>query len=93
MIVLMYCFQGKYQMSSEISSADVTSRLTLLTLHFPRLRILWCQSPYATAELFEELKMGREQPDSAQAMAAPISCSAQREAIVERAAERIVPAV
>ena len=29
-------------------------------MHFPRLRILWCQSPYATAELFEELKVNIE---------------------------------
>ncbi|XP_030434238.1 DNA repair endonuclease XPF [Gopherus evgoodei] len=53
----------------EISSNDITSKLTLLTLHFPRLRILWCPSPHATAELFEELKQNRPQPDAAIAMA------------------------
>lgn len=53
----------------EISSTDITSKLTLLTLHFPRLRLLWCPSPYATAELFEELKQNRLQPDAATAMA------------------------
>ncbi|XP_013404181.1 DNA repair endonuclease XPF-like [Lingula anatina] len=64
-----FTLQGKSQyMSSDISSQDVTSRLALLTLHYPQLRILWCQSPYATAELFEELKVGREQPDAAAAM-------------------------
>ncbi|KAL8175201.1 UNVERIFIED_CONTAM: DNA repair endonuclease XPF [Gekko kuhli] len=47
----------------EISSNDVTSKLVLLTLHFPRVRLLWCPSPYATAELFEELKQNRPQPD------------------------------
>ncbi|KAK2179590.1 hypothetical protein NP493_480g01020 [Ridgeia piscesae] len=54
--------------SQEINSQDVTSRLTLLTLHFPRLRILWCQSAYATAELFDELKQGRDEPDASTAM-------------------------
>ncbi|XP_023196553.1 DNA repair endonuclease XPF [Xiphophorus maculatus] len=54
---------------SEISSADVSSKLTLLTLHFPRLRILWCPSPHATAELFQELKLGRAEPDAAAAQA------------------------
>lgn len=53
----------------EISSNDVSSKLTLLTLHFPRLRILWCPSPHATAELFLELKQGREQPDASAAQA------------------------
>uniref|UniRef100_A0A8C3L8I5 DNA repair endonuclease XPF n=1 Tax=Chrysolophus pictus TaxID=9089 RepID=A0A8C3L8I5_CHRPC len=53
----------------EISSSDVTSKLTLLTLHFPKLRILWCPSPHATAELFEELKQNRPQPDAEAAMA------------------------
>ncbi|XP_063170787.1 DNA repair endonuclease XPF [Candoia aspera] len=53
----------------EISSNDVISKLTLLTLHFPRLRLLWCPSPHATAELFEELKQNRPQPDAATALA------------------------
>ncbi|KAI4798028.1 hypothetical protein KUCAC02_024687 [Chaenocephalus aceratus] len=44
-------------------------KLTLLTLHFPRLRILWCPSPHATAELFEDLKKGRLEPDGAAAQA------------------------
>ncbi|KAJ8306066.1 hypothetical protein KUTeg_016611 [Tegillarca granosa] len=59
---------GKYPMSSDVSIQEVTSRLALLTLHFTKLRILWCQSPYATAEMFEELKMGRAQPNAEQAM-------------------------
>lgn len=53
----------------EMSSSDVSSKLTLLTLHFPRLRLLWCPSPHATAELFEELKQNKPQPDAATAMA------------------------
>lgn len=53
----------------EISSNDVSSKLTLLTLHFPRLRILWCPSPHATAELFLELKKDRPEPDAAAAQA------------------------
>ncbi|XP_059549191.1 DNA repair endonuclease XPF isoform X2 [Myotis daubentonii] len=53
----------------EISSNDISSKLTLLTLHFPKLRLLWCPSPHATAELFEELKQNKPQPDAATAMA------------------------
>ncbi|XP_061433050.1 DNA repair endonuclease XPF [Lethenteron reissneri] len=49
-------------MYQEISSTDVCSRLALLTLHFPRLRLLWCASPHAAAQLFCELKVGHAEP-------------------------------
>ena len=65
----MILIQGKYQLSSELNSSDTQSKLTLLTIHFPRLRILWCQSPYATAEIFDQLKDGRAEPDATDAMA------------------------
>ncbi|CAF1473771.1 unnamed protein product [Rotaria sordida] len=54
--------------SSEFSSHDLTSKLALLTMHFPKLRVLWCPSPYASAELFEDLKRDREEPDTKSAM-------------------------
>ena len=39
------------------------SKLVLLTLHFPRLRLLWSRSLHATADLFRALKEGRDEPD------------------------------
>ena len=51
------CVQGKHPMPNEVNLHETTSRLALLTMHFPKLRILWCPSPYATAEIFEELKV------------------------------------
>uniref|UniRef100_UPI00358FF26B DNA repair endonuclease XPF isoform X2 n=1 Tax=Myxine glutinosa TaxID=7769 RepID=UPI00358FF26B len=47
----------------EISSHGITSKLALLTLHFPKLRLFWCPSPHAAAELFEELKQNKPEPD------------------------------
>ncbi|KAM3916765.1 DNA repair endonuclease XPF isoform 1-T2 [Leptodactylus fuscus] len=64
-----FSLTSRSSIHQEISVNDITSKITLLTLHFPRLRILWCPSPYATAELFEELKQNRPQPDAATAMA------------------------
>ncbi|GFR17945.1 DNA repair endonuclease XPF [Trichonephila clavata] len=58
-----FSLQGKYYFNSSASSQNVTSKLILLTTHFPDLRILWCPSPYATAEMFELLKLKRDQPD------------------------------
>ncbi|XP_026861910.2 DNA repair endonuclease XPF [Electrophorus electricus] len=60
---------GRTDLRQEISATDVTSKLTLLTLHFPRLRLLWCPSPHATAELFQGLKRDRPEPDAAAAQA------------------------
>uniref|UniRef100_A0AAR2LUK8 DNA repair endonuclease XPF n=1 Tax=Pygocentrus nattereri TaxID=42514 RepID=A0AAR2LUK8_PYGNA len=60
---------ARSDMRQEMSANDITSKLTLLTLHFPRLRLLWCPSPHATAELFQELKHGRPEPEAAAAQA------------------------
>ncbi len=45
------------------------SKLVLLTLHFPRLRLLWSRSLHATADLFRALKEGRDEPDALAAAA------------------------
>lgn len=42
---------------------DLQSKLVLLTLAFPRLKVIWSSSPYQTAEIFEELKKQQEEPD------------------------------
>ncbi|XP_023245287.1 LOW QUALITY PROTEIN: DNA repair endonuclease XPF-like [Copidosoma floridanum] len=58
---------GKYFVSRGMSSTDITNRLILLTMHFPKLKLVWSPSPHATAQLFEELKLGRPQPDGTKA--------------------------
>lgn len=45
-------------------SQDLVERLILLTIHHPNLRIVWSPSTHFTAELFEHLKEGRDQPDA-----------------------------
>ena len=62
-----FSLQGKYYMSRDVQSSDLIARLQLLTLHFPKLRILWSPGPHATAELVEELKKGRDEPDASKA--------------------------
>jgi DNA excision repair protein ERCC-4 len=42
---------------------DLQSKIVLLTLAFPKLRIIWSSSPYETAEIFERLKTQEEEPD------------------------------
>ncbi|WFD07905.1 DNA repair protein RAD16 [Malassezia vespertilionis] len=48
---------------------EVQGKLVLLTLAFPRLRIIWSSSPYATAEIFAELKQNYDEPSPATAAA------------------------
>ncbi|XP_030381828.1 DNA repair endonuclease XPF [Scaptodrosophila lebanonensis] len=58
--------QGKFMLSQQTTAtnADIMQKLQLLTLHFPKLRLIWSPSPYATAQLFEELKSGKPEPDA-----------------------------
>jgi DNA excision repair protein ERCC-4 len=42
---------------------DLQSKIVLLTLAFPKLRVIWSSSPYETAEIFERLKAQEEEPD------------------------------
>jgi len=49
--------QAGQDLGTEINAACIGSKLALLCLHFPRLRVLWTRSPHATAELFELLKV------------------------------------
>jgi DNA excision repair protein ERCC-4 len=51
-----------------LTSSDLQSKLVLLTLAFPRLKIIWSSSPYQTAEIFEELKKQQEEPDPMKAV-------------------------
>lgn len=44
-------------------SSDLQSKLVLLTIAFPKLRIIWSSSPYQTAEIFEALKAQEDEPD------------------------------
>lgn len=48
---------------------SVQGKLVLLTLTFPRLRIIWSSSPYATAEIFNDLKLHNSEPDPSKAIA------------------------
>ncbi|RYP68298.1 hypothetical protein DL770_008461 [Monosporascus sp. CRB-9-2] len=50
--------------------SDLQSRLVLLTLAFPRLRVVWSSSPHQTAEIFEALKAQQPEPDPVAAVRA-----------------------
>jgi DNA excision repair protein ERCC-4 len=49
--------------AAAMAAPDLQSKIVLLTIHFPRLRIIWSSSPYQTVQIFEELKKQQEEPD------------------------------
>lgn len=51
-----------------VVGSDLQSKLVLLTIAFPSLRIIWSSSPYQTAEIFEELKNKQDEPDPIKAV-------------------------
>ena len=53
---------------TNVASPTIQSKLVLLTLTFPRLRIIWSSSPYATAEIFNDLKALQPEPDPLKAI-------------------------
>eukprot|EP00048_Salpingoeca_helianthica_P000246 m.40278 g.40278 ORF g.40278 m.40278 type:complete len:848 (+) comp10297_c0_seq2:245-2788(+) len=56
-------------LSDDIEFRNISSKLVLLTLTFPDLKIFWSRSPHATAEMFLRLKRGLAPPDAAAAAA------------------------
>ena len=46
-----------------LQSHSLGSKLALLALHFPRLRIIWSRSLHATADIFRALKSNQDDPD------------------------------
>ncbi|KAK7040936.1 DNA repair protein RAD16 [Paramarasmius palmivorus] len=67
---------GKYPPKKKTNDSDkqdskaplIQSKIVLLTLTFPRLRIIWSSSPYATADIFKDLKKDRSEPDPVKAI-------------------------
>ena len=81
---------------SSPSVVSIQAKLVLLTLSFPRLRILWSSSPYESATLFNELKMHRPEPDPHRAIAIGAEGSESIQStgtLVNAAAEEMVRAL
>ncbi|KAG8881170.1 hypothetical protein FRB98_004521 [Tulasnella sp. 332] len=48
---------------SNANDSLIQSKLVLLTLTFPRLRVIWSSSPHASADIFKDLKLTFPEPD------------------------------
>ncbi|KAK7042132.1 ERCC4 domain-containing protein [Favolaschia claudopus] len=75
---------------SEYSSPMLQSKIVLLMLSFPRLRIIWASSPHATAEMFADLKANMPEPDPRKAIAIGAEEDPDAGAGVNAAAEELL---
>ncbi|TYJ54668.1 hypothetical protein B9479_004702 [Cryptococcus floricola] len=46
----------------------IQAKLVLLSLHFPKLKIIWSSSPQETVRILSDLKLNHDEPDEATAM-------------------------
>ncbi|CAI5500528.1 unnamed protein product [Closterium sp. Naga37s-1] len=63
-----FSLQSASDISDDITPSSIISKMSLLALHFPRLRIVWSRSLHATAEIFASLKTNQDEPSVDQAM-------------------------
>ncbi|KIK91445.1 hypothetical protein PAXRUDRAFT_830849 [Paxillus rubicundulus Ve08.2h10] len=75
---------------SERAPPSIQSKLVLLTLHFPRVRIIWSSSPYATTDVFKDLKINNSEPDPTRAIAIGAEEDPEAGAGVNAAAEELL---
>ena len=76
--------------SSTYSSYTIQSKIVLLTLTFPRLRIIWSSSPYASADISNDLKTNNAEPDPTKAIAVGADDDPEIGAGINAAAEELL---
>eukprot|EP00127_Corallochytrium_limacisporum_P001911 Clim_evm66s88 gene=Clim_evmTU66s88 len=62
---------------SDISWNNMSSKLSLLNIHFPRLKMIWSENPHVTAEIIVYLKKNFPQPNDTAARLSDLSNEAQ----------------
>ncbi|KAI0077545.1 hypothetical protein K474DRAFT_1707288 [Panus rudis PR-1116 ss-1] len=78
------------QTEATVASPMIQSKLVLLTLTFPRVRIIWSSSPYATAEIFKDLKALQPEPDPTKAIVIGAEEDTEAGAGINSAAEELL---
>ena len=63
-----FCLQNSNELGVDIRNDSVCSKMAILTMHFPKLRILWSRSPHETLRIFKTLKTNHDEVDVEKAM-------------------------
>lgn len=82
--------KGGPSAESDRAPPSIQSKLVLLTLHFPRVRIIWSSSPYATTDIFNDFKANNPEPDPCRAIAIGAEEDPDAGAGVNAAAEELL---
>lgn len=63
-----FSLQNANELGVEIRTDSICSKICLLAMHFPQLRILWSKSPHDTLKIFKDLKRSHDEVDVERAM-------------------------
>jgi len=63
-----FCLQNKADIGGDIRTDSISSKLCLLVMHFPQLRLLWSREPHETLKLFKVLKQNHEEVNVSKAV-------------------------
>eukprot|EP00522_Entomoneis_paludosa_P003533 CAMPEP_0172465030 /NCGR_PEP_ID=MMETSP1065-20121228/52248_1 /TAXON_ID=265537 /ORGANISM="Amphiprora paludosa, Strain CCMP125" /LENGTH=663 /DNA_ID=CAMNT_0013221443 /DNA_START=142 /DNA_END=2133 /DNA_ORIENTATION=+ len=58
-----FCLQNPNELGADIKQDAICSRMAILTMNFPLLRILWAKSPHETLRIFQDLKKNHKEVD------------------------------
>lgn len=64
-----YKINATNPVATKLMQQEIQSKLIMLLIAFPKLKIIWSSSPYETAQIFLELKANQEEPDIGTAIA------------------------
>lgn len=63
-----FCLQNVHELGMDIKTESICSKMAILTMHFPKLSVLWSKAPHETLRLFKELKVKHGEVDVAKAI-------------------------
>ena len=55
--------QNASELGGEVRKDSIISKISMLTMEFPTLRILWSRSPHETLKIFKKLKRNHQEVD------------------------------
>jgi len=64
-----FSLQNANEIGPDIRMDSICSKMSLLIMHFPKLRLLWSKSPHETLRIFKSLKANHEEVDVEKAVA------------------------
>ncbi|GMH40938.1 hypothetical protein BSKO_08842 [Bryopsis sp. KO-2023] len=85
-----FALQSDQDLGQDILPTNIVSKIVLLALHFPKLRIVWSRSLHATAEIFASLKTNQDDPDMLTAAGVGEVPGSSRESVVNQSAVEVL---